>query len=403
MHCKRLTPTYEAAAEFLNQQDADIALARVECDVDDGLCVGLTGYPTLGLFHGKTNGDKFVEFTGDRSAANLVSFASNGTISMPVPPEKATTTTRQYSRPTKTPPPNPSPDATASNAILLLNEGREALVKLELPGLAWRADKTNGNRPSSCALLDFVITGNGKHLSLGGQKLALTVPNPSIPRSPHVGQVDCDYDLSLIDQKIPLCEQMSRYINNETEMGLDYAIDARNRDDPNIRYYNYHPQIYFDIIGAKSLLLDMPSQKTLEIKLYDKSKTTSTDPRREFRIEKILFHDRPEEYHAPRPYDKACSLWSYRCADIADPPWYKYVWRSEFDEYGRIGSLRRVLLMRWRAMMWFVSSVWYKLPWPAWLLVSVAAVGGMVRRRVKLRRAEAESGGLPMWTKRSKA
>lgn len=333
---------------------------------------------------------------------SLVSFASNGTISMPTPPEEATSTNKHYARPTKTPSPNPSPDSTANNAVLLLNEGREALVKLELAGLPWLTAKNNGNSPSSCALLDLVITGEGKHLSLGRQKLALTVPDPSIPVSPYVGQVDCDYDLSFIDQKRPLCEQISRYINNETEMGLDYAIDARNRDDPNIRYYNYHPQIYLDIVGAKNMLLDAPAQKTLEIKLYDKSKTGSTDPRREFRIEKILFHDRPKDYRVPGSFEKPCSLWSYRCADIADPPWYKYVWRSNFDEYGRIGCLRRELAIRWRALMWYVSSVWYLLPWPAWLLVFVAVVCGHVQR-VKRRSAEAKGGVLPLWSKRSKA
>ncbi|EME47209.1 hypothetical protein DOTSEDRAFT_41665 [Dothistroma septosporum NZE10] len=386
----------ELAAEFLKQQDVDIAFAEVDCTMNDSLCVGMTAYPTIGVFHGRTNADKFAEFNGDRSAAHLVSFASNGTVSMRNLSVAATTTTIRYTRPTvTTPPPNPFPDSIASNAILLLNDGKEALVKLELPGLAWTTERTNDTLPSSCVLLDFNITDDGQHLSLGGRKLALTVPDPSIPQPPLVDQVDCDYDFSWIDSKIPLHQQMSQYTNNKSAIGIDYAIDARNRDDPNIRYYNYHPQIYLDIIGAKNLLLDMPTQQTLEIKLHVKNQVGSMEPGRDFQIDDIVFHNRPSNYRVPGPFDRTCSLWSYRCADIGDPPWYKYVWRSNFDKYGRIGSSRRVLVIWWRTLM-------HMIPWPFWILAYVAVIAGLILRSIK-KRAESRDVGLPLYEKRSKA
>lgn len=154
---------------------------------------------------------------------------------------------------------------------------------------------------------------------------------------------------------------------------LDYAIYARNRDDPGIRYYNYHPDIYVDVIGAgvpgwpvQTTLMDGVEQKGVKIVLYDsadsRSGLGSDDPNRRYAIESVSFVDRPLNYRAPRPDDRKCSLWSWRCANLGDPPWYQFVWPQNFDRYGRIGCTRRVVLM-WKERV----EGW--LPVPLWVVV----------------------------------
>lgn len=51
-HCKALAPEYEVAATELKEKN--IALAKVDCTAEAGLCkeYGVEGYPTLKIFRG---------------------------------------------------------------------------------------------------------------------------------------------------------------------------------------------------------------------------------------------------------------------------------------------------------------------------------------------------------------
>lgn len=301
------------------------------------------------------------------------------------PPVPTTTTPVVVPAPTKQPPPNPSPNATARNAVWLGEDGSHALVKLLLPGLSlidpFQFGSTTGAIPPS-VLLNFTITSNGKHLILNGDLLALQVPDPSIPSLLQAMRVPSDWPL---DPGAGLIKPGSAHLATE----LDYYLSALNRDDPNIRYYNYHPEIYLGIIGAgtpgtqvKTLVLDSPDQKWLKIFLHDRNKGgASDDPNRHYAIERISFEHRPADWEklAPHPDDRTCSLWSWRCADLGDPPWYQYVWRQNFDEYGRIGCLRRALLKGKVALIESLSSI----PWPIQLICAAALffrLSGTLRR-----------------------
>ncbi|KXS93662.1 hypothetical protein AC579_10300 [Pseudocercospora musae] len=158
-------------------------------------------------------------------------------------------------------------------------------------------------------------------------------------------------------------------------IALDYELLARNRDDPSIVYGNYHPDVYFNLIGAclpyfdsrRTILLNSLEQKALRIELeqYNASRS-SHDPNRTFWITSVAFIDRPSNYRAPRPDDRTRSKFSWRCADIGDPPWYQYVWHVNFDSYGRIGCMRRRFLILLDRLSFHVPT-----PRPLWLILFV--------------------------------
>ncbi|KAF2862194.1 protein disulfide isomerase [Piedraia hortae CBS 480.64] len=70
-HCKALAPEYEDAATTL--KDKNIALAKVDCTVEQDLCqkYGIEGYPTLKVFRGL---DVVTPYAGARKAPAIVSY-----------------------------------------------------------------------------------------------------------------------------------------------------------------------------------------------------------------------------------------------------------------------------------------------------------------------------------------
>lgn len=170
----------------------------------------------------------------------------------------------------------------------------------------------------------------------------------------------------------------------EQTLALDYDFTMKHRDDPSIEYYNYHPTLQVNIIGARCLqdgsivttqphiLLDgtRGSQKIVEVKMREQNHAISTSPDRNFTISAVKLIDRPRDYRVPRG-PRPCSLTSWRCADIADPPWYREVWYDHFDENGRIGCLRREVMLWWRslrpAVLYLLCPSWFiMLVWKAW-------------------------------------
>ncbi|PPJ55601.1 hypothetical protein CBER1_03710 [Cercospora berteroae] len=260
------------------------------------------------------------------------------------------------------------PDYTAPNTILTAADSLSALVKLEVPGLPTPPSSSADSSYSSSLLLNFSVSGNGKHLLLNGELLALRVPDPSRPRLISAPQVPLTSNIT--DRKD---ETPTSYVE------LDYELWANNRDDSNIMYYSYYPKIYLNLIGARvskaknasyDILLDPLDQKYVEIQLHDPEARSSADPNVSYKIVHVKLLDRAPGYGPPHPDDKSCSRWSWRCADFGDPPWYRYMWRQNFDEYGRIGSMRRNVLMRWKRIK---EAVW-NLPWTI-QAICVLAVG----------------------------
>lgn len=222
---------------------------------------------------------------------------------------------------------------------------------------------TDDRAPQYSVLLDFTISADNKRLLLNSNYHALLVPNPSRPALLQARRVPSNTDLNHLVES-----DWSAY----PLIGLDYSFDARNRGDPGIRYSNHRPRLSLDLIGAGGnssnasdpvFLLDSLDQKWVQIELAMNNAVYSDERKRKYHIQKIEFVNRNRnfrgrriEYHVARPDDTSCSWYSWRCADIADPPWYKYVWRDYFDEFGRIGSLRRRLSMWWSRIPWWTKA-----------------------------------------------
>ncbi|PIA92213.1 Protein disulfide-isomerase [Cercospora beticola] len=368
-HCKLLEPHYEIAAAFL--ADHNVVLAKVDCttrlfeQVD--LCHDIKVYPTLRLYHGTTK--SFEPYEGQRkSSDDIISAMTNG--AFPTSSSRFAADTEIYKeRPAiyDTPLDLP-PDSTAPNAILTAEDSLSALVKVAVPGLPIPLSSSADSSYSSSLLLNFSVSDNGKHLLLNGELLALRVPDPSRPRLISAPQVPLTSNIT---------EQEDETSTNYVE--LDYEFWANNRDDPNIIYYNYYPKIYLNLIGARAsepknafhdILLDSLDQKYVEIQLHDPEARSSGDPNVSYKIVNVKLLDRAADYVPPYPNSKSCSRWSWRCADYGDPPWYRYIWRQNFDEYGRIGSMRWNVLMRWKRIK---GMVW-NLPWTI-QAICVLAVG----------------------------
>lgn len=92
------------------------------------------------------------------------------------------------------------------------------------------------------------------------------------------------------------------------------------------------------------------SQWALKVKLKDRNSQgrSTTDPFLfNLEIEDVRLYDRGEYYTFPNLDGlKECTLWSWRCEDFGDTPWYRYVLRRNFDRFGKIGSMRHMLLQR---------------------------------------------------------
>lgn len=263
------------------------------------------------------------------------------------------------------------------------DDGLSALVKLKLPDLG----------SDTPILLNFTISANRHHLLLNNELFALLVPNPSVPIRLRAQQMASNSKLKATDREISIDEWLAGQVTEQI-LALDYEFTMNSRDDPSIRYYNYHPVLQLNIIGARLLqdsrtvrtqphtLLDgtRGQQKMVELQMREQNHVASTSPNRNFTISAVKLVDRPKDYKVPRR-PKPCGLKSWRCADFADPPWYREVWYDHFDEHGRIGCLRRKVLLWWESLR---PTVLYLLC-PSWCIMAMWKAWRFVSRRRALR------------------
>jgi hypothetical protein len=135
---------------------------------------------------------------------------------------------------------------------------------------------------------------------------------------------------------------------------LDYDRIAHPRDDPSIHYSNYYPTLTINLLGAgiagHNALLRDKGQKVIKITLRDWNTvghSTTDPPNHSFEITEVKLWDRqPGDIVNPDDLEE-CTLRLSRCSDFGDHPWYRYIFRQNFDGYGKIGSFRHMLLQRW--------------------------------------------------------
>jgi hypothetical protein len=387
-------PLYEEAAALLEDNILQSKFASINCFDSGQFCldVSVKAYPSLRHYH--VSDGLYDEFLGSKNIAefvNIIPTLQNRTNVVYIRKLSELTAGRvTLKKPTSPPKPVASPVAPVPPAgvspepIYLTDDGLSALVKLNLPDLG----------PDTPVFLNFTISANRHHLLLNNELFALLVPNPSMPPRLRAQQmVSNSLRFQATGRRISLQEWLAGQVTEQT-LALDYDFTMKHRDDPSIEYYNYHPVLQVNIIGARCLqdgsvvdtqphtLLDgtRGQQKIVEVHMREQNHATSTSPDRSFTISAVKLIDRPKDYRVPRG-PRPCSLASWRCADIADPPWYREVWYDHFDEYGRIGCLRREVLLWWRSLR---PAVLYLLC-PSWCIMVVWKACGSLSRRRALR------------------
>lgn len=224
-----------------------------------------------------------------------------------------------------------------------ITHGRSALVQVRTPDLpVWNEEEQIGeaNPKHSLLILNFTLSHDSSQLLLQDQPF-LPLPNPFLPPQLEAHQQQPDFIPEWRSH-----ENYRRFLTSPT-FALDYERLVHPRDDPNIRYYSYAPTLTLNLLGAGiagyNTLLESQEQQIIRVEFKDHNTNPGIN---NFTITRIGLFPRHRGHAGPENL-KECTLWSWACPDFGDPPWYRYVYRQNFDEYGRIGSRRHLLLQRW--------------------------------------------------------
>lgn len=138
---------------------------------------------------------------------------------------------------------------------------------------------------------------------------------------------------------------------------LDYWRMVLPGEHPDSHYNIYNPTIKLDVLGAGiagyNTLLDDDKQRFIVVRLaelepYQKTRYDKSISQRFYKIEDVAIRDRfPYNEFSPPDALKGCRIWSWLCSDFDEYPWYHYVYREAFDNFGKIGSLRHSLAQRY--------------------------------------------------------
>lgn len=235
---------------------------------------------------------------------------------------------------------------------------RTVVAKINTPGVPlWVWNETNAvydlePGAESAILLNFTLTHDNKTLLVNDEPY-LTLPLKEPTTAPRISAYQVPQSLTsqnTLDgrQRLEVLGAC-RSTNKCRCFGLSYERSITPRDDPNIRYYNPVFEVRLDVIGLSAdndrLLTDVQSQGYVNIQMKHLHGGSSESEGTQYSLTRlsILNRDKP----GPRPSEEGCDRLSWRCADMGDPPWWRRIWRHQFDEYGRVGSLRHALTKRW--------------------------------------------------------
>lgn len=237
----------------------------------------------------------------------------------------------------------------AQRGVKWLEKGRTVLVWIYTPDLPlWNEKQQIGEDIPTALILNFTLIPDNRTLLLQDQPF-FPLPNPHSPprlSAPQTSQTLHDFktDRSPNFEHAPIFD-------------LDYDRIAHPRDDPSIHYYNYNPTLTLNLLGAGiagyNALLRDERQPMVKITLKDWNtvgRATTDPPNHNLEITEVKLPGRREADFVSPDDLKECTLWSWRCSDFGDTPWYRYVFRQNFDEHGRIGSFRHMLVQRWHTL-----------------------------------------------------
>ncbi|KAF2106243.1 hypothetical protein BDV96DRAFT_591421 [Lophiotrema nucula] len=263
--------------------------------------------------------------------------------------------------------------APSWGSVTWLRSQESAIVKLDTPGYPlWVMDKANApmlykdaekfyfeTDAPSAVLLNLTMSHDNKTLLINN-KPVLPFTDYNVPPTIEAYQIPAEYTRSQVKGIIDMGLTKDWYWHDLTTawryLSLDY--DLLVRADPYTGpYMSHYPVLRFRIMGlgahSRSDVLDESKQQVLRVTLKDNNAGSSDDPKRSYSIMRIELVDFKNAYDSWTPKtepegNEKCSTSSWLCPDKglyadASPPPYRFIWRSRFDEQGRIGSGRHAL------------------------------------------------------------
>jgi hypothetical protein len=204
-------------------------------------------------------------------------------------------------------------------------------------------------------IFNFTLHSDNRTLLLNDEPI-LPRAHPHIPtplRAHQTGETATD-----------LAHRVCTNFSGAPVMDLDYYIEIPDTSSGTSIYNTkYNPRLRLDILRASmptypgySTPLFSNSQNQIWVWLEDLSahppKTLySTITLRITRVQvgrRWLDTDSQgtTTYKTPKSL-KTCHIWSWLCADINKYPYYEYIYRENFDQYGKKGSMRHFWTTRW--------------------------------------------------------
>lgn len=181
-------------------------------------------------------------------------------------------------------------------------------------------------------------------------------------------------------------------------MDLDYHIETPDTTSGTSIYNTkYNPRLRLDILRASiptnlgySTPISSNSQKEIWVWLEDLSAHPpgtlySNIP---LRIKNVKVSTRwPDSasrgtatYKTPKSL-KTCHIWSWLCADIRTYPYYEYIYRENFDQYGKKGSMRHFWTTKWGNLVGLIG-IWQAIAFLAICESMVISLAGYALFRI---------------------
>lgn len=258
--------------------------------------------------------------------------------------------------------------AIAESSITWLVPQREAVVKLSTPGYPL---KEEGSDPDvvypAAVVLRFALSPDNKTLLLEDTPF-LPLQNYYIPPRLWAHQVPAgmsEYGVRAIAE-----DSDDRRIMRKGKLELDYDRLVEGDPTGGPPYYNHQPVLRFRImgLGAEGVdkTLDMKDQEIIQVQLKDQNEGGwSNEAASSYLITSLELLPAEDVYakistelgdHMGPEADreKECTRRNWKCPDEgvyeAGNPYrtpYRFIWRSKFDQYGRVGSLRHDFVQQW--------------------------------------------------------
>jgi hypothetical protein len=229
-----------------------------------------------------------------------------------------------------------------------LQEERSVLVRLHVPELPlWNTEEQIGENLPSAFIFNFTLSPDNRTLTLNDIPI-LPLENAYVP--PPLFAYQTSETLAHFENDTP-----ANY-DSCPLFSLDYSRIVPQAEDGSQHFYNYKPSLDVDILGASiagyNALLPADNQRFIRIILHQLEPRSTPVSLLSFKIADISLQDRGPNYQFKSPESiKPCSAWSWLCADKSTYPWYQHIYRQNFDEYGRIGSMRHLVHLKWATLI----------------------------------------------------